>query len=168
MASTKLFYYLEPMYPFMAIFIAAVFTDFFTAVKTDAGKRRWIIALGILFLIGSGSVLWQVFGINSQRNEEYALAREEKEIGLYLGRQQVSNKVYTSNFYNYETIYYYSRGKNGKGEMLKLVPLKETSPEPFFLIVPEEVFRNYELNANLKERAEPVYSGEELFMFEIR
>ena len=156
------------MYPFMAIFIAAVFTDFFTAVKTDAGKRRWIIALGILFLIGLGSVLWQVFEIDSQRNEEYVLAREEKEIGSYLGSQQISNKVYTSNFYNYETIYYYSRNKNGKGEILQLAPLREIIPEPFFLIIPGEVFKNYELNAGLKERAMPVYTGEELFMFEMQ
>ena len=124
--------------------------------------------LFFLFLIGLGNTLWQIFEIKGGRDGEYALAKEEREIGLYLGNQQVSNKVYTSNFYNYETIYYYSRARNSGGEMLHLLPLRTIDAEPFFLIIPSEVFRMYELDAGLKRRAKMVFVGDILTMFEMR
>lgn len=168
LVSTKLFYYLEPMHPFTAIFIAVATADFFSILRTETVKRKWIIVLSILFLIGLGNTLWQVFRISGGRGEEYALAKEEKALGLYLNSQQISNKVYTSNFYNYETIYYYSHGKNNKGAILQIIPFREISTESFFLVIPNEVFKMYELDASLKARARPVYIGEILTMFEVQ
>lgn len=155
--STKLFYYLEPIYPFMAIFIGSISAGF-------SKKRVFGVVFALLFLIGIANVFWQIFEIKGGQTGEYALAKEEKQIGLYLGNQQFSGKVYTSNFYNYETIYYYGRNSN-----IKLAPfqgdLKEAS---FFLVIPTAILQTYDLAPDLQERADLVYAGKILTMFNVK
>ncbi|MDP3999644.1 MAG: glycosyltransferase family 39 protein [bacterium] len=162
-ASFKLFYYLEPIYPFLAIFVSCALVNFFETAER-ASQKRLLAGVCALLIIGFVSVNWQIWEIGGGQGSEYALAKEEKDIGQYLAAQNFSEKVYSSNFYNYETIYYYGRKKN-----FNLTPFRgDLNEAPFFLIIPNSILRVYDLDSKIQEKSRIVYTGEILTMFEAR
>ena len=120
--------------------------------------------LAVILLAGFASVLWQISEIKGGGTGQYTLAEDEKQIGLYLDQEHGRGKfkVYTSNFYNYETIYYY-----GRGASFELAPLGDIDASPHFLIVPNDILAVYELDPALKNRSSVIYEGKKLTLFKI-
>ncbi|MFA6389517.1 MAG: glycosyltransferase family 39 protein, partial [Patescibacteria group bacterium] len=81
-SKTRLFYYLEPIYPFMAIFIAASLFDFLEWMKPEKKAARNFIL--ILLFLGLCNTIWQVIELRENFSSEYETANLEKEAGLKL------------------------------------------------------------------------------------
>lgn len=157
LARTRLFYYIEPIYPFGAIFLASAAISFYNAT-TRKRFAEW--ALAALLVLGFANTIWQAFEIRGGRTGEFALAEEEKHVAELL-LNQAARTVLTSNFYNYETISYY-----GSDGMFTLNPLRQPVPrEEFFLIIPNEILRIASLAPELSARAEVIYQGPILSVF---
>ena len=97
-------------------------------------------------------------------NEEKRIGKTLEAILKYLNTQNFSDRVFTSNFYNYETIYYYGREKK-----FTITPFQgAVDSDPFFLIIPSKVLLEYSLDFELQKRSKAVYNGDILTMFEVR
>lgn len=162
LATTKLFYYMDPVYPFLAMFLGSVAAIFYENIKNSDFKVLAAISGVVILLSGFVATLWQVFSVNG-RDAEFALAKEEKVIAGIIKSENKINKVYTSNFYNYETLRYYALDKK-----INISPLKkDIDLDAFFLIMPTKILELYELSPVLTNRARKIYGGDILTAFTI-
>ncbi len=163
LARTKLFYYLEPMQPFMAIFIAAAGLLVYQSLKSQDGKKKLLIFFCVLLLTGLGGTYWQVFEAREGFSDEFPVADEEKRIGQYLAGRRLEQKIYAYGWNYFETLRYYSGGR-------LIISTSELDYEaaPFYLIMPTELASYYRLDKNFRQRAERIFEEKNISLYEIR
>ena len=162
-SSTKLFPYIDPIYPMAAIVIASFLVCFY-----DEHQRYHMILKSsfiILVCVGLISTTIQIFeiGENGLRFGEYTLARDEKAIAEILKYQSFSRELMTSNFYSWDTIVYYVYPE-------KIVLKKLSDPNSkgnYFLVMPTDILEFADLHPSLASRAKQVFQGKKLTMFQV-
>jgi len=164
-AQTKLFYYLEPIYPFIIIFITLTILLIYDSWQKPASDKKKIFAffIGLLIVIGLINLYWQVFDLRKGFTDEYPTAQEEMRMGQYLLEHPSPAKVYAFNWLYLETLRYYSQGR----EISVLVNTLDVDDESFFLIMPSQFFKLYEFSPEFLEMTDIVYQGIKLTMFEV-
>lgn len=152
---TRLFYYLVPIYPLVAIFIAITLNNLLK--KTNIKKPLMVILIVPVVLIALVSAGFQSFdptsfdslilprGVISKR----VLAEEEKAIGKILSQEPIP--LYVFNWVSYrDTLNYY-----GNAPKIITVASKTNFQISSFLLMPTKLF-----NPNLdSSKAKIVYSG---------
>ncbi|MDP2709021.1 MAG: glycosyltransferase family 39 protein [bacterium] len=162
-ARTKLFYYLEPMYPLMAIFIAAAGLLIFQSLKTGQAERRLLIFFGALLLVGLINTGWQVFQVRDGFSAEFIVADEERKIGLYLADQAERKNIFAYGWNYFETLRYY-----GGGQKIMPIDRLDYAAAPFFLVMPTGLAGYYQADKEFRQRAEEIFSEKNLSLFEVR
>lgn len=153
LVKTKLITYYTPMYPFLAIFIASIFS-----LAIDSFKPQWFKWLGgtviLVIIINAGfSTVTEAF-ISPQIYISKA-SGDEKVIGLYLKDKAKNNEeINLFNWNHHNTIRYYS---NHMTESLQFNSTRQPLP-PFWLVLPSELLK---VNPDLK-KITPAYSGQYL------
>jgi len=157
---TRLFYYIEPIYPFMAVNIAVFFV--ILQMKVPRLRELMIVCLSFLFIIGLANTVIQIYELKELRSAEYAYAVDEKNISLILNKQKYPVRLYTSNHYMWDTFQYYTRGS------VQISTLKMPADiNSFFLAIPNQILQFAELEPSLSARARISYKGDKLTLFEI-
>jgi 4-amino-4-deoxy-L-arabinose transferase-like glycosyltransferase len=158
-SKTKLFYYLEPIYPFMAIFIALSAADLTGELKME--KKKIISVAGIILALGFFNSVWQVFNLREGFSGEYAVADEERKAGLEILTDR-RLAVYSLDWYWLETLSYYGERK------VNMLPEPFIGEEPFYLIVPAGLFKTYLPSKEFRQRANAVMEGKIISLYEVR
>lgn len=134
-AKTKLFYYLVPAYPFLAIFVSVIFSPLLR-------DKKYAVLFGALLVLGAASTALQIFypetfdaitfpkGVTSK----YALAADEKAVGQIV--KDIPLPVYLLNWPYRDTLTYY-----GDAPEFFVVKDNEMPPALSYLLVPS-VFVN--------------------------
>ena len=125
-SNTKLFYYLIPIYPLMAIFIALLFHRMYEMLfglerKVFIGISILCIFIGLISATYVGHHVSDNWGLT-------ALSKAEKNIGLEIKKEPQDMKVYAFKHYFWETIRYYSGGR-------KIEEIDRDMPRESFLLI---------------------------------
>lgn len=129
-AQTKLLYYLTPLYPFMAIACAILVDDLLrkNLARLEMITVRFFLAL--LFFVGALSSVYTGFHIDNSVGVTDT-AEEERLVGYAIQNYPKETRVFAVDHLFWDTIYYYSGGKN-----ISLLPDKKELPEAFLVILP--------------------------------
>lgn len=158
-AKTKLFYYLVPAYPFMAIFIALIFTPLIQF-------KKYLLIFAVLLISGIGATALQIFypitfdsltfpnGVVSK----YSLAVDEKNIAQLVENSRLP--IYLYNWPYRDTLSYY-----GNAPEFFVVKNTEIPPAPSFLLMPT-VFANP--NFQDTQNLQLIYSGKTGSLFKVK
>lgn len=156
---TKLFYYLEPIYPFMAVFIASSLYDFTGHIKME--RKKILAAAGFLIIIGICNTYWQVFNLREGFSEEYGIAGWEREAGKIVSLEKLNGGESNAPVYSLEWNWLESLSYYG-GEKVNMLTGDEIAGEAFYLITPAKLFNYYRPSKVFRERARLI-SGNETF-----
>lgn len=157
-AKTKLFYYLEPLYPYLAIFLAIVFSLMYRSLPKNWLKKISIGFLTLLMLAGVANVIWQSFYYRAGVAEDVFVAQEEKAIGQKIATSSPSEPAYTYLWTWKETLPFYAN---------KPVPdLPNPAPlEPYYLIVPAQLFQIYQPSPQFQNNSQKLFTGRYLELY---
>ena len=163
LARTKLFYYFEPLEPFLAIFIAAPGLLIYESLKSPGGKKNLLIVFGALLIFGLANTYWQVFETRHGFTNEFPVADEEKKVGQYLAERESEQKIYVYGWSYLETLRYYSGGR-------KVIPIDKINyaTAPFFLVMPTELAGLYQPDKEFREKAKMIFREASVSLYEVR
>jgi 4-amino-4-deoxy-L-arabinose transferase-like glycosyltransferase len=159
-AKTKLFYYLEPLYPYFAIFLAIVFGLMYQSLPKNWLKKIAIGFLVLLMLAGVANNIWQSFYFRAGVAEDIFVANEEKTIGLQLAAASPTEKAYYYLWTWNETLPFYS------GKTIGQLP-NPAPPEPYYLIVPATLFQIYQPSPQFQKTSQKLFSGQYLELYRV-
>ena len=165
-SQSKLFYYFDPIYPFLAVFLGLSIMFWWEHLNTTR-RVAYGACIGLFFLVALTNTIWQAAEVKgSPRGFEYALAEDERTISRILIRQTASSKLYTLRHDPWDTIRFYTRER---AEPLFIGTLTPTvDDDAFYLLIPTAVLSSIELNPVLAERLEPSFRGKRLTLFIVR
>ncbi len=159
-AKTKLFYYLEPLYPYFSIFLAIVFGLMYKSLQKSWVKKIFLGFLLLLFLAGAANVIWQCFYYRAGMAEDIFVADEEKIIGQDIAAAPPEQKSYSYLWTWNETLPFYA----GK----QIAQLPGTTPaEPYLLIVPAQLFQMYAPSQQFSQNSQKLFSGQYLELYRV-
>lgn len=157
-ARTKLFYYLLPMFPFMALALAFFLHDTYQRIKNPWHKKIALVAFLLILAGGIANTAYIAFHKEQDLYINQLIANEEKQVGLTLAKGDVE-KTYVYQYPYLETIRYYSRGR----------PLEEMKDDQeltdsFNLIMSKPFYDRATFPPELAERLKPLYVGESIIL----
>lgn len=151
-ASTKLAYYLVPIFPFVAMTIGYLVNEVLERTKFDKkilGILIFIVTLGLINTIFVG------FHFNKAFRDNQVLANDEKNIGIYLLENEYPEKVYSYNYLYWDTIRFYSKGRK-----INVMNDDQILDQPFFLIMSTYDTKSTQFDGELKNHFSTIYEGE--------
>ena len=166
-SKSKLFYYFDPVYPFLAIFIGLMLV-FWREKMTRFSPKTYALIISLVLLFGLTNTVWQVAEIRGwpRGAGEYALTGEEREVSRILNKQTASSKLYTMLHFYWDTIRFYTRDR---AVPIEINALGETiDADAFFLLIPTVVLKSIEIHPLIRELLETVFDGEHLTLFMVR
>jgi 4-amino-4-deoxy-L-arabinose transferase-like glycosyltransferase len=137
-AKTKLMSYLVPILPFEAIAVAAGAFFALRAAPWRYKKEIFSVIGSVAFFIAVVSTSLQLFYFRIPYSYEFA--DDEREIGKLIKQYDRGHTIYSFDWRNYETIYYYSGKK--RIDLIEKEQLKTGFPPPYFIIMPRPYLRN--------------------------
>ena len=155
-ARTKLIFYLVPILPFEAIFIASA--TLYLRSLWRKSERFFKIIGSVALLIGIVSTLLQLFYFKAPY--AYSFAEDEREIGKLIKNNDNGHRIYSFGWKAYETIYYYS-GKNNI-ELVSKEELTRGLPIPYFLLMPSTY-----LPAKEQPGTKVLFAGDQISLIEV-
>jgi 4-amino-4-deoxy-L-arabinose transferase-like glycosyltransferase len=161
MSGTKLAYYLTPIYPFAAIFIALVVHEFYTWARNKKALRVALLSF-VVASIGAGVVNTIYFGYNYQIDfwKNQVISNEEKDIGLMLAQTPTPSAVYTYQYQYLDTIRYYG---NGRG--LQAMTDNQILDHSFFLVMSRYVDASNTFDPELQKHLTLLYKGQAVVLY---
>jgi 4-amino-4-deoxy-L-arabinose transferase-like glycosyltransferase len=160
---TKLFAYLMPIYPFLAIFLAETGMLLFNRLKTVNQKNWFIVGLCIIGIFGLINTVWQKIYLRKSITLEYQIAEEERQVGLYLRNHPYPAHAFLFKWSWPETLRYYSQREIGS--------ISEGDPmQPYgqFVIVPSGLWTKDSLPPDeFISRARLIFHGIAIELYEM-
>lgn len=158
-AQTKLFYYLLPMFPFMALALAYSLYRTYERMGDQRLKSFALGGLGLLLLAGIGQTIYVAYHKDEYLATNQLLANEEKEVGLILASESNDLETYTYEYPYLETIRFYSNG-------VRIDNMKQDQEltESFNLIMWKPLYDSATFPPALAERFRTLYEGEALIL----
>ena len=157
-SKTRLFYYILPMFPFVALSIVLVFFDIYQ--KNPKTKQKWmIVVFSTIFALGFINTIYAVAHKQEYLQINQLVANEEKEVGLLLAKETDEIKTYVFNYPYHETIRYYSDGKS-----LEKIKSEQELKETFFLVMQKPFFDASSFPPALANRLRPIYTGKTVIL----
>jgi 4-amino-4-deoxy-L-arabinose transferase-like glycosyltransferase len=146
-AHTKLFYYLEPMYPFLAILASACGITIYQSLKSATAKNIYVIFVCLLLFIGGLNAVWQKIFLRNGVSDDYTVSLQEKNIGQYMALHPEPQPVYALGWSWLETLDYY--GNRPVSTTLSM----DLDSHAQYLIVPTYLFQYYQFSQKFYGRA---------------
>ncbi|QQG45483.1 MAG: glycosyltransferase family 39 protein [Candidatus Sungiibacteriota bacterium] len=136
---TKLIFYLIPLFPFEGMLVSSLGGVWYRSIRQSITGRYAVVAVfAALLLLGALSTYYQLFISNVPYS--YPYAKEEKEIGLFIKKNDQGHALYSFDWSSFDTIYYYSGRKYI--ERVERESLKMGFRPPYFLIMPRPYLKN--------------------------
>ena len=157
-SKTRLFYYILPMFPFLALTVSFTYKNVYGLVGKSV--KKWMqIGLVTTLMLGTTNTIYV-----AARKQEYLrinqlVANEEKKVGLELAKDIAEIKTYTFDYPYHETIRYYSEGK-----ILEEIKSDQELKESFFVIMRKPLFDASLFPVALAERLRPIYAGKTVIL----
>lgn len=167
---TKLFYYLIPVYPFIALFLALMCGHVWSFVKTYRLKEipdvSFVPHFTLIFIcIASFAILSSPFIVfhitNNGLTEVQMLANEERGAGQVVSESTQDLPLYAYDFYYWETLRYYS------GKDIKMYDSKNPPKGSYFLITPSTPLYAQMPVIRSASKYELLYRGESALLFKV-
>ncbi|MSU56366.1 MAG: phospholipid carrier-dependent glycosyltransferase [Candidatus Taylorbacteria bacterium] len=159
LAQTKLFYYLVPLYPFLAITIGYTLALLITQAKSALERNAGLFGTMILLCIGLASSVYFGFHIDDSLGVN-RVAQEEQALGLVLALVPRDTPVYAYNHLYWETIEFYSYGHK-----VEVLPKPEERAGAYTLILPSAFQAS--IPGLVTGELKVLYQGPELSLFEV-
>ncbi|MDO8522665.1 MAG: glycosyltransferase family 39 protein [bacterium] len=157
-ARTKIFYYLLPMFPFMALAVAFLCSEIYQKIGGKQVKRYALVAFGLLAVIAISNTYYIAFHKQYDFYINQFVADEEKEVGLELAKSDLQ-KTYVFEYPYRETILYYS-----KGRILENMNIDQELTESFNLIVSKPLFDRLNFPPEVAKRLSTIWKGESVIL----
>lgn len=127
-SKTKLFYYLVPIFPFLALALASFGDTVYAKARSD---ERLVLAFvgGLLLMVGAVSTVYVGFHVEDSMGV-VAWSEEEARLGRVLRELPKDRPVLADGFYQWETINFYGT--------VRVTSLPEPMPERYYLIRPAQ------------------------------
>jgi len=154
---TKLWFYLEPMYPFLAIFIASVFVEILSKRGKESGVQARLV-LAALILVGFINTYYQIVNMRGEHTYENALAEEEKKIGLYLNENVQQENIYVIDHTYLNTLGYYS-----DYDIIPVIKSVSLSGR-FYFILSKEYYKQYSRHKGFREKSKLIIEGDRIVL----
>ena len=153
-ARTKLFYYLVPTMPFVAVFS----TLYLERTRNRMGTYGNALIV-ILLLAGLVSAPYVGFNKEFHLARNQAVAEEERRIGLVLKNAGTPSEIKAFDYDYWDTIRYYSGGTH-------VTSLKEgtVGTEPFLLVMSSALYATSPFSKKTMEHLTPLYKGDLLVL----
>ncbi|OGF25815.1 hypothetical protein A2303_07535 [Candidatus Falkowbacteria bacterium RIFOXYB2_FULL_47_14] len=154
---TKLWFYLEPMYPFLAIFVAAFFVEILLK-RGREGRIQTGLIMVIFILVGFINTYSQIMNMRSKYTYENTLAEEEKKIGLYLSENVQRENIYAIDHVYLNTLWYYSNHN--------IIPINSSInlSGRFYFILSKEYHEQYSRHKGFREKSELIIEGDKIVL----
>jgi len=149
LAKTKLGYYLMPIYPFIAIFVALTTYWLFQRIRKRALRITALVVGVVLFIGGFANTIY--VGYNYADNEQL-IANEERNLGAFLNANPAPKLVYTYYWDYWDTIWYY-----GNGRVIQQMKDGQPIDSSFFLVMHSGY--TYHFPPWFSSRLDVVYKG---------
>lgn len=159
LARSKLMFYLIPILPFEALFVAS---SVFYLWQNPQWQRKKELLMGygsVVFLIAAVSTSVQLFYYRVPYS--YSYADEERAIGNIIKERTAGHSIYSYDWRSYETIYFYSEQTN-RIQLVSREELGRGFPMPYFLIIPQLY-----LPSNYQPGTSVLYRGPNLALVEV-
>ncbi|MBP9669164.1 MAG: glycosyltransferase family 39 protein [Candidatus Pacebacteria bacterium] len=134
-AGTKISYYLTPMYPFIAMFIAIAGFAFYERIRGEAYVVGFHFIALIVVGIAIANTIFVGFHHQHQLAYNYAGAEAERTIGRIVAAAPADLAIYTYEWPYWETLRYYSGGRRITG-----IEDDQILDRPFFLVIPSVIY----------------------------
>jgi len=158
LSATKLFYYLAPLYPFMALSLAGVGYQLYATAKDEITRKGTLFIGSFILLIGLISTIYIGFHIDDRMGIK-ELSKEEARLGNALRPLHHGDvPVYAINHLFWDTINFY-------GETVVTSP-PQIWPPHFLLITPTYLLS--QTKSTLQEAVSVPYQGPMLSLIEVR
>ena len=120
----------------------------------------FITIIIILFFAGAANVIWQSFYYRVGVASDVFVAQEEKTIGLDIVAAPQEEPTFTYLWAWKETLPFYA----GK----PIPDLPDFAPqEPYYLIVPAELFKTYAPSPQFSQNSQKIFSGQYLELYRV-
>ena len=134
-AGTKISYYLTPMYPFIAIFVAMMSYGIYESLREEAHVVGFHFVAFLVCGIAVANTLFVGFHKQHQLAYNYAGAAAERTIGQIVAAAPDDLAIYTYEWPYWETLRYYSGGRRIAG-----IEEDQVLDRPFFLVIPSVIY----------------------------
>lgn len=157
-SSTRIFYYLLPAYPFVAIAVAL-------AAREVARRAPVALAYAVIIaLLAAGSWVtynyaWHRFGIMHTGD---LIAADEKAAAVSIADEPMDVPVYAYAYDYWDTFGYYS------GRTIAAMTDDAVLDRPFFLVVSTPFMQGHSFDPELAKHLTPRYQGPVVTLFEFR
>jgi 4-amino-4-deoxy-L-arabinose transferase-like glycosyltransferase len=158
-SKTKLFYYLVPLYPFLALCLSVLFVCVLKTERDMFTRQATVCGVALLFLVGLGGSMYFGFHIDDSLGV-MNLAKEERAIGEIAKEYSEEIPIYAQEHLSWETIEYYSHGKKVLG-----LPDAANRPKAYALVLPS--FRTQAVGTITDASAKLLYQGPYLSLFDV-
>ena len=160
LAQTKLFYYLVPLYPFLAITIGYTLAFLIAQAESALERNAGIFGTILLLCIGFAGSLYFGFHIDDSLGVN-AIAKEERALGLALAPVAQDLPVYAYSHLYWETIEFYS-----SGHKVEVLPKPEERAGAYTLILPSALQAN--MQSLVTGDVKALYQGPRLSLFSVQ
>jgi len=125
-SKTKLFYYLVPLFPFLALALASFGDTVYTKARRD---ERLVLGFvgGLLFIVGAVSTVYVGFHVEDSMGV-VAWSEEEARLGQALRELPKDRPVLAEEYLQWETINFYGD--------VRITSVPEKLPERYYLVRP--------------------------------
>lgn len=155
-AKTKLFYYLTPVFPLIALFLALLFYRLYERHATQKTGPLTVIVVGILLLLGLANTIYVAFHFQKELFINALVTKDERAIAEHLKMQPMEYDVRAFQYPYWDTLRYYS------GRDIRLMKPDDTATTSFFMIMETYAYRQRPFPKEIMVRLEPVYVGNAL------
>lgn len=156
-AKTKIDYYLTPIYPFIAVFIALTTVSVLELI--DLRKYKYLLGL-VATAVALIAVL-NTLHVSSNNVYLYKINQivsdDERNAGLIVKNDPENNPVFTYNYEYWDTLGYYSN------QPISQIQEDQIITKPFYVVVHTE--SGYSFPDELMQKMKKVYSGQSLTMY---
>ncbi len=154
MGKTKLFYYLVPAMPFVALFALLS-----VAHLLKNRPRLQVASVVVLLLGGLGNTGYVGFSLADSLSGVAARAEEERAVGTLIKEQGNTDSIRALMYPHWDTLIYYSGG-------LRVVELqeKESSTKPFGLVLPTFLYEKKPFSKETASKFTLAYKGQHIVL----
>ena len=160
-AKTKIFYYVIPSFPFMAIFCALVIKETHDLCRTGKQRAALYISGAVLVIFGFINTIYVGYHLQDDLATNALLAHDEYEIGLQLKEKPQPTEVRAFEYFYWDTIRYYSGGRN-----ITLMKPGDTASQPFFMILETYPYKQNPFPPIIMKHLSPIYEGDAVTLLE--
>jgi len=162
-AKTKIFYYVTPIFPLIALFCALIAKEIYGFCKTEKQRAVVLVFGAILLVLGVVNTVYVGYHFQSDLATNALIVHDEYEIGLWLKDHPQPVEIRAFKYPYWDTVRYYSGRRN-----ITLMQLDDTASQSFFMIIETYPYKQNPFPPMIMEHLNPIYEGDALTLLEFK